>query len=245
VKRRKLALLVLCTAPLLFGAGPATQPSGGNLSAKSGPTTRPDRLAGSEEAGGRRGGRGNGQRQFRFDSAVTQADWEGISSFMKNHSPNRLKFINQLPDGPRKYNMITNMVRVSRNLDHMDDADLSRIVTKRVELEDKVFGLAVQYRNADSVQVDGIKDQLKEAVADLVDTNIDERKLRIDRLKKTLDLEQQNLDRDDGQRDKVVADRLRQTIDEAQRPNGPLETAHSEPVLASPEADTVVTPVKK
>ena len=245
MKRKKLAILVLSAAPLLFGAGPATQPSGGKLSAKSEPTTRPDRLAGSDEGGTRRGGRGNGQRQFRFDSAVTQADWEDIRPFMKNHSPNRLKFINELPDGPRKNNMITNMVRVSRNLDRMDDADLSRIVTKRVELEDKVFGLAVQFRSADSVQVDGIKDQLKETISQLVDTNIDERKLRIERLKKTLDLEQQNLDRDDGQRDKVVADRLRQTIDEAQRPNGPLETAHSEPVLASPEANTEVTPSKK
>jgi len=82
-------------------------------------------------------------------------------------------------------------------------------------------------------------------VAELVNANLDERQMRIDRLTKTLNIEQQNLARDKDQSDQLVADRLKRIIDEAQRPNGPLEAAHSEPVLASPEVNTEVTPGQK
>jgi hypothetical protein len=143
--------------------------------------------------------------------------------------------------------MMNNMVRVSRNLERLDreDPELAHVVTKRVELEDQVFGLAKDLRSADSEEADQIKQTLGQKVAELVNTNLDERQMRIDRLTKTLNIEQQNLARDKDQSDQLVADRLKRIIDEAQRPNGPLEAAHSEPVLASPEVNTEVTPGQK
>ena len=187
-----------------------------------------------------------GARMAQLDPG-TLADWESIAPFMKVHSQNRLKFINGLSDGPTKFSMMNNMVRVSRNLERLDreDPDLSHIVTKRVELEDQVFGLANDLRTADSVEADQIKQTLEQKVADLVDTNMNERQLRIDRLKKTLNVEEQNLARDRDQSDKLIADRIQRIMDEAQRPNGPLEAAHSEPVLGSPDTQTEVTPSQK
>jgi hypothetical protein len=225
---------MLSIAPLMAAAGPTTQP-----------TTRPDRFNGQNEVG-RRGRMGGGQRMPQLDPG-TAADWESIAPFMKVHSQNRLKFINGLSDGPMKFAMMNNMVRVSRNLERLDreDPELSHVVTKRVELEDQVFGLARDLRNADPVEADQIKQTLGQKVAELVDTNLDERQLRIDRLTKTLNVEQQNLARDKDQSDQLVADKLKRIIDEAQRPNGPLEMAHSEPVLASPETSTDVTPTQK
>jgi hypothetical protein len=217
----------------MAAAGPTTEP-----------TTRPDRLNGQNELGRR--GRMGGQRMPQLDPG-TAADWESIAPFMKVHSQNRLKFINGLSDGPMKFSMMNNMVRVSRNLERLDreDPELAHVVTKRVELEDQVFGLAKDLRSADSDGADQIKQTLGQKVAELVNANLDERQMRIDRLTKTLNIEQQNLARDKDQSDQLVADRLKRIIDEAQRPNGPLEAAHSEPVLASPEVNTEVTPGQK
>ena len=233
MKRWKFAALVLSIAPLMAAADPTTQP-----------TTRPDRLNAQNEPGRR--GRMGGQRMPQLDPG-TMADWESIAPFMKVHSQNRLKFINGLSDGPMKFSMMNNMVRVSRNLERLDreDPELAHTVTKRVELEDQVFGLASDLRSADSMQADQIKQTLGQKVAELVDTNLNERQMRIDRLKKTLDVEEQNLARDKDQSDRLIADRIKRIMDEAQRPNGPLEAAHSEPVLASPEVNTEVTPAQK
>ena len=232
MKRWKLAALVLSIAPLMAAADPTTQP-----------TNPPDRFSGQNEPG-RRGRLG--QRIPQLDPG-TAADWESIAPFMKVHSQNRLKFINGLSDGPMKFGMMNNMVRVSRNLERLDreDPELAHTVTKRVELEDQVFGLARDLRNADSIETDQIKQTLEQKVAELVDTNLSERQMRIDRLKKTLDIEEQNLTRDKDQSERLIADRVKRIMDEAQRPNGPLEAAHSEPVLASPEVNTEVSPGQK
>jgi len=225
---------MLSIAPLMAAAGPTTQP-----------TTRPDRFNGQNEVG-RRGRMGGGQRMPQLDPG-TAADWESIAPFMKVHSQNRLKFINGLADGPLKFGMMKNMLQKEGNLARLDkdDPELAGIMTSRVELEDQVFGLASQFRNADPEQADQIRQTLREKVADLVDTNMKERELRIDRLKKALAEQEQNLATDEGQRDRLVADRLRGIINEARRPNGPLDAAHSEPVLASPETSTDVTPSQK
>jgi hypothetical protein len=243
-----MAILVLSVAPLMAAAGPTTQPvdvTAGKISTKSDPTTRPDRLAGSDD-GLRRNRLGIGMRGAKLDPG-TRADWEGISGFMTAHSPNRLQFINGLADGPLKFGMMKNMLQKEGNLARLDkdDPELAGIMTSRVELEDQVFGLASQFRNADPEQADQIRQTLREKVADLVDTNMKERELRIDRLKKALAEQEQNLATDEGQRDRLVADRLRGIINEARRPNGPLDAAHSEPVLASPETSTDVTPSQK
>ncbi len=242
--------MVVGVAPLLAGAdgrstaGPAEAPAG-KVSVKSEPTTRPDRLAGSDE-GGRHNRPGLAARVSRADRP-TAADWESISEFMKAHSPVRLKFINDLPDGPNKAERMTNMVRDTRDIERLekDDPDLAHMMTRRVELEDGIFELLGKIRTADDEHAGQVKQELREKVAQWVDTNINERRLRIDKLKRTLDAAQQSVDRDDSQRERIVARRLNIILEDAQRPNGPLEAVPSEPVLASPESNSEVTPTQK
>ena len=254
MKRWKLTALVLGIAPLMSGAGgraaaaPTTQPAEvttGNISARSEPTTRPDRFTGPGE-GGRRNRLASGMRGDRPDPG-TVADWESINGFMKTHSPNRLQFINGLSDGPLKFGMMKNMVQKSNNLDRLekDDPELAQIMAKRVGLEDDVFGLATQYRKADAMHADAIRTELQGKVADLVDANLNEREMRLARLEKTLEEQRQNLEKDQNQRDRLIADRLRGIMDEARRPNSPLNAAQGEPVLASPDTKTDVTTEQK
>jgi hypothetical protein len=249
VKRWKFIAMVVGVAPLLAGAtGPTTQPgegATGKISAKSEPTTRPDRLTGADE-GGRRGRLGLGPRLQRADRP-TAADWDSISGFMKEHSPVRLKFINDLPDGPNKADRMANMIRDTRDVERLekDDPDLAHMMTRRVELEDGIFDLLGQIRGADDDHVGQVKLDLRKKVAQWVDTNINERKLRIKKLQRTLEMAQQSVDRDDSQRERIVDRRLNIILEDAQRPNGPLEAAPNDPVLASPEANTEVTPTQK
>jgi hypothetical protein len=156
-------------------------------------------------------------------NAWTQADWDDTAAFLKEHSPRRLDVVNSLGDGRgeyfRKMRLQNFFVNTYRNIQRLkkDDPELAGAVTRRVELEDMVFGLTGQYREAkkkgDTARQASIRHDLADTVSDLVDTNIKERQLRIARLERTLKQEQDRLAADTKSRDQFVEKRLNNLLD--------------------------------
>lgn len=167
---------------------------------------------------GFRAGRRFGPRHGR-NSYMTHSEWAQISAFMEEHSPVRLKFINDLPDGPRKNMMQSFAARTFHTYQQAqaNNPKLAAILVNRVELEDQVFDLAGQVRRADPAGRDALEQDLRQKISDLVDTNIKERQLRIDSLEATLSSEQMRLAEDKKQREKLVDQKFNAVMQEAKK----------------------------
>jgi hypothetical protein len=172
------------------------------------------------------GGPGGGGGRFPALSRLgpieppTQSEWEDATPFLKEHSPKRLEAINSLPDERRsKWRLMGALSRQYQNIQKMqqDDPDLAKIVTGRMELEDALYGMVAQFREAkrggDTEKQAAVRRDMKAKVAELVDTNIKERKLRIARLEKTLKQESDRLADDEKGRESLVEKRVQNLLD--------------------------------
>jgi hypothetical protein len=187
--------------------------------AAAGPTSAPDFGGYRPGAGfGRYGGWG---RILPADNWTDQ-DADAAAPWLKEHSPKRWQVVINMPDDQRpmrKYRLKGTLIRVYKNVQNLqkDDPELAQIVTNRVELEDAVFGLVAQYREAkragDTSKQSSFQHDIQQKVVDLVETNIKERKARIARLERTLDQERTKLATDEKGKDQLVEKRLHNLID--------------------------------
>ncbi len=196
--------------------------------AKSGSTTRPDRM---DALASRPNRNWPGSRPGRSDN-FSPDEWDSTAAWMKEQSPVRLRVINNLPDGPRKSNMMNLAVREYRNFQKFtSDPDLGPLTLEQTKLEDSIFDLGRQLRRADAAQQESIKETLHERVGDLVDTNLKVRQVRIGRLKKTLDTETSNLEKDTARRDELADEQYEQIL---KRFNAYVEPS-TRPAAGSPQ----------
>jgi hypothetical protein len=208
---KRVAFCIIGVLPVLVRADePTTNPSNSSTPpsvATPAPEVRPDRLRGFDGYGGRFGGPGRW-----FLGRPSAVEWEEISIFMKEHSPERLKAINNLPDGPRERLRMA-VTRNYRNYKQIETKDpaLAKLMVNRMELEDQVFKLVNQIKaekgNESQVQAD--KQSLQQKIGELIDVNINEREVRIAKLQTTLEGEQKQLASDSKNRDQLVERRLR------------------------------------
>jgi hypothetical protein len=150
----------------------------------------------------------------------TQAEWEESLPFLKEHSPKRLEAINNMPDERRsKWRLMGFLAKQYQNIQRIkqDDGELAQIVTNRMELEDAVYGLVAQFRDAKRGGETGkqaeMRREIHQKVTELVDTNIKERRERIARLQRTLKQESERLADDEKSRDSLVDKRVQSLID--------------------------------
>jgi hypothetical protein len=226
--------------PMAHAGEPATQPTAmpaPEAVAAADPAPPPHDFPTAPDGfrSGRRFGGRHGRGSFMF-----RGEWTQVSAFMQEHSPVRLKFINDLPEGPRKNAMQSFAARTFHTYQQAlaDDPKLAAILVNRVELEDQVFDLAGQVRHADPVGRDALKQDLRQKVSDLVDTNIKERQLRIDRLETTLGSERARLAQDQKQRDKLVDQKFNAVMQEAKKLLPHEEPPAREAAPAPPEGTT-------
>jgi hypothetical protein len=199
------AILIVGVFPALARADdPATQPAD-TASPPTTPNDNPYRFRRFDGGYGRFGGPG-------YYRDATPAELADVTAVMKEHSPERLKAISNLPDFPRRRLMIE-ALRNWRNYQRVkiDQPDLAQLMVTRVELEDQAFKLVNQIKaeKSDDPKVAmADRQSLQEKIGQLLDTNIKERQLRIARLQKTLESEQEQLAKDSKQRDELVEKRL-------------------------------------
>jgi hypothetical protein len=206
---QRAAVCILGLFPVLARADePSTNPS--STPVAPAPDVRPpERFRGYE--GGYPGRFGGPGRWFQ-GGRPSAVEWEEISIFMKEHSPERLKAINNLPEGPReRLRMVA--TRNYRNYKQIETKDpaLAKLMVSRVELEDQVFKLVNQIRSekGNEAQAQSDKQLLEQKIGELLDVNINERELRISRLQTTLESEQKQLASDSKNKDQLIEKRLR------------------------------------
>jgi hypothetical protein len=197
----------LSTAPAVSNVGsPVASTAGDTASGDEQSPRRPDRSENAQTGRGR-----FGQRIFGPVSPKELAD---AMIYMKEHSPNRAAAIESLT-GERKNHIMevaarnyTNWMRILKQ-----DPQLYKVVVKRVEVEDNIFGLVSQLRKGSaatqaSPQSD-TRAKLREQVADLVDLGIEERQIRLDHLEQTVKDLRTKLDDDSSHRSDLIDQRYK------------------------------------
>ena len=130
-----------------------------------------------------------GPRASRDTQPVDDQEWEQIKDWMRQNSPNRLNFIEYRMDGneqqkQRARQLVAMKYRQLKSIPFKKLRDAMEAVAKA---QDQVFGAQLQVRDARRDRDEGsekaAQEKLHQAVEALIDSQIAERQVRIDRLK--------------------------------------------------------------
>jgi hypothetical protein len=215
IHARLIAGVLLCTPLLVRSQDATTQPVSSadpvaNVSSdpQVNPPISPAGAVTDEPRNRRRWFQRPGPRALQ--GQLTEKEFEDARTFMQQHSPQRLKALEAMPDGEEKTRIRDGAAQAYLNWMRLANTDfpLYAVVEKRVELEDQIFGKYAQLRSDPPEKQDGDKADLKDLVTKLVDNGIKERELRLQKLKRAVEAEQKSLDYDSANRPKVVDDRF-------------------------------------
>ncbi len=218
MKAPLLIAAMLAVSPLLVCAQDATtqpvpsvvEPPSDVNDVTPTPPVGPGNPSPDDPRGRRRGGLFPRAGQRVQGQPLTEKELEDARKFMEQHSPQRLKTLEAMPDGEEKTRIRNGAALAYLNWMRLANTDfeLYKVVVQRVDLEDQIFGKFAQMRMDPTDKQDADKADLKALVAKLVDNGIQERHLRLDRLKAAIDKEATNLAHDESNRPQVVEDRL-------------------------------------
>jgi hypothetical protein len=228
--------IVAAAAPLAFlpisAVGePATQPSQATIT--DGPATQPALRRGL----GGPGIRGNIGRDGGLWSRVfgpttagaqgggqppTEAERDEAMAFLKEHSPKRAALLDTIRPVPRE-RVLNAVVLRYRPIKRMQgsDPELYNLLVRQFEVQDEALGLMEQLGKSGT----DAKDQataaqaLHDKVAQWVNLNLQVRQVRLDRLKKTLEREEDRLEKDTSNKDELIDRAFGRAKDDAGRLN--------------------------
>ena len=109
-----------------------------------------------------------------------------------------------------------------------DGSELKTAKIRQMEVEDRLFDVKNRLMDAqekNSPDVETLKTELHQAVADLIGSKMEERRLRIARLEKLLSEERADLDKDEVGKAEMIEKRYQEVLD-AKRPD-PMAVRHS------------------
>jgi hypothetical protein len=154
--------------------------------------------------------------------APSQREWEDVQAFMNVYSPRRQAAVDRLPEDDKKESIKKFVFARFRSLQALKKRDRASYEQRLAQLatEDEIFGLVHQWGGG-AGDPDADRKQLREAlrpqVASLVDLDIQERRRRVDLLKKELAEQSAQLEQDEKDRDGVVDRRVARFADWAER----------------------------
>jgi hypothetical protein len=142
----------------------------------------------------------------RSNQLPTEKELDDARQFMQQHSPQRFKALENMPDGEAKTRIRAAAAQAYLNWMRLANTDLElySVVLKRIDLEDQIFGKFKQIQSDPVDKQDADKAELRDLVARLVDNGIKERELRLDRLRKAIDKETAALETDKKNRSEAV-----------------------------------------
>ncbi len=221
---RSIVLALACAAPLTAAAQSAEQPQAQPEQQQS----QNDRIR-VRDGGGRdlrQPGQGPGtgsvptpggepgpapmfeQRPSPVD-APTAEEWERCEAFSKEFGPQRWAILQTLDEERQLY--IRGMVFWRyRNLERLknSDPDMYQVHLKRFGIEDDIFGIRFPIRQEQRYPTQEEMSRLKEKATALVDVGLEERELRIQRLRDMLKREEDYLTSEKNGREAAIAERL-------------------------------------
>jgi hypothetical protein len=179
------------------------------------PSTQPSRPGKGEGAYAR-------QQNMKRDGFMpgmkpTQAELDEALAFMKDTAPHHYELFNRLPEGgPRRARAEQIMVMRYHNLMRMKDQnpDAYDAMLEQWKLEDEAIGYAQAMREKTQPDADV---RLREVVRQMVQKSLDVRRERIDKLRKLLDEQQQQLDQDEQNKEKLMKQQVAEALNKFER----------------------------
>jgi hypothetical protein len=137
-------------------------------------------------------------------------EWEEVRAFMNRYSPRRQAALEELPDDERKESIKKFVFARYRSLQALQKRDRAAFDGRVAQLliEDEIYGLVSQWRAAPDGGRNQLRDALKDQVSKLVDVDLQERRRRVEWLKKELVDQSQALERDEKDRENLVEKRV-------------------------------------
>jgi hypothetical protein len=136
-------------------------------------------------------------------------EWDKAMAFMKEHSPKRTALMADLPEDFQQ-RIREQMFMRYRNMERLRAADkeMYDITLRRVGLEDELQALRMEVRFRGRQLTQDEMSRVREKVASLIDLNLEERELRVQRLRDILKREEEILAREKGQRESVLSENV-------------------------------------
>jgi hypothetical protein len=201
MKSIHLVLLAILVAPMTaLAERPATQPS------------RP--FAGKAEGGYAKMPKRDG---FMPGMRPTTQELEEAMSFVEKNSPNHFNLFNRLPEGsPRRARAEQLMVMRYHNLMRVKEQnpEVYDAMLQQWKLEDEAVGYARAMKEHTQPEANV---RLREVVRRMVQMSLDQRRERIDRLRKALDEQQKQLEQDEQDKDKLMEQQAREAVNKFER----------------------------
>lgn len=157
------------------------------------------------------------ERYFRWRNEQEQI-WEEASEFARLHSPNRWMLYEQLPESAvAKERIRTAIVRryqMVRGTGAPGD-EAYELAVMRMKTEDEAWALGRDIRSVgDETQREAMRTQLRELVQEMVDRHLEERKMRIEHLKRAVNQEERRLEQDRNRKQALIDRQMQQIIDD-------------------------------
>ncbi len=156
--------------------------------------------------------RGWGQRMGdgRPFWSISEEEWGQVQQFMKENSPQRWQAYQDL-SGEQQEKLKMTIARRYRMLQFLknNEPEMYDVRLKRMGVEDQIFGLTRELKSATPADRPKIEEKLKSKLGDLVDLGIQEHQARIQRFQKLISQEQDQLSREQSNREQIVNKHLK------------------------------------
>ena len=147
-------------------------------------------------------------------------EWEETQVFMRQYAPRRNAAVDQMKEGEAKESVKKFLFARFRGLQSLRRRDPAGYEQRLAQLrvEDQVFGIVSDWGDAsDGAARQELRDALRTQVGQLVDLDLQERRRRVESLKRDLAEQTELLARDEKQRDLLVDKRFTRFADWADR----------------------------
>lgn len=122
---------------------------------------------------------------------ITDAEWSEIAKWMAENCPNQMTFVQKLEDtkgGPKEHarQLIAERYRAWKRA---ADPAMAKAMLAQIRAHDQIFGIQIKYREArgDRPLRMKLRQEMRAAVAELIEAQLDEKSARIAKLKDDVD----------------------------------------------------------
>ena len=125
-------------------------------------------------------------RDLRAAPPLSEEQWEQVLPWVREHCQNRLAFIEKMGNDAQRERAKRLIYNRYHQIMNIPFANVRQVVERQVKVQDEVFGAQIALRVSrganNSQQEEEAKKALKDAVKELVQVQIEDKKVRIERL---------------------------------------------------------------
>ncbi|MGA2584825.1 MAG: hypothetical protein ABSG31_16235 [Tepidisphaeraceae bacterium] len=141
---------------------------------------------------------------------ATPQEWAEVMQFLDDNSPNRAHALRNVMDNPASQNLRQMMIQQYRAYQLMKNnlPEVAELRLKQFRLEDQLYGLTSAPNAGERPETaNELRPQVRDIVKQIVDLQIQQEQLRIQRLQNTLDEEKQRLANVQADENQLIARR--------------------------------------